>query len=169
MTSLLRDAAGLALQDLALENPDLDADDSVGSASLGEPEIHIGAQRVQRHSTLAIGLDPTHLCAAEPPGTADARALGPELHGGRQRLLHRPPECNPALELSRDVLGHELRVGLGLAHFLHVDEHLVARERLNARKPGFALAGGVEIATLERLYAFAALANHHAGTRRIHD
>src|SRR5690606_14411274 len=92
-------AASLALQDLALENPYLDADDAVGGAGFGESEIHVGAQRVERHTPLTIGLDASHLRAAQAPCATDADALGPELHGRRQRLLHGATEGDAAFEL----------------------------------------------------------------------
>ena len=74
-----------------------------------------------------------------------------------------------ALELGGDVLRDELRVGLGLADLLHVDEHLVLRERLHTGELGFALGGGIEVTDLEDLDALATLADHHARASRVHD
>ena len=72
------------------------------------------------------------------------------------RLLHRAAEGDAALELGRDVLGHELRVGLGLAHLLDVDEQLVVGELLQL--------------FLELLHAGAAAADDDARARgRDHD
>src|ERR1700722_17532253 len=42
------DTAGAALQNLALEDPDLDADDSVLGLRLGKAELDVGAERVKR-------------------------------------------------------------------------------------------------------------------------
>src|SRR3990172_6704336 len=42
------------------------------------------------------------------------------------RLLHRPPERHPLLELQRDVLGHELGVQLRMDHLLDVEVDLLA-------------------------------------------
>src|SRR5205823_5113742 len=60
-----------------------------------------------------------------------ANALGAELHRSLQRLLHGAPEGDATLELRRDILGDELRVGLRLAHFLDVQEHLIRGQRLD--------------------------------------
>ena len=158
-----------ALQDLALEDPDLDADGAVRRAGLGQAELDVGAQRVQRDATFAVRLDAAHLGAAEATGAADADALGAELHRRLQRLLHGAAEGDAALELRRDVLGDELRVGLGLADLLDVDEHLVVGERLDAGELGLALGGGAQVADLEDLDALAALADDHAGARRVDD
>jgi hypothetical protein len=124
---------------------------------------------MQRHSTFTVRLDATHFGAAQATSAADADALGAELHRRLQRLLHGAAEGDTTLELRRDVLCHELRVGLGLAHLLNVDEHLVVREGLNAGELRLALDGGSEVTNLEDLDALAALADHHTRTRRVDD
>src|SRR5882724_13065746 len=43
-------------QHFALEHPNLDADDAVGRARLGEAVVDVGTQRVQRHPPFAIPL-----------------------------------------------------------------------------------------------------------------
>ena len=58
--------ARLALGDVALEDPALHADHAVGRAGLGEAEVDVRAQRVQRHAALAVALAAAHLGAAEP-------------------------------------------------------------------------------------------------------
>ena len=115
------------VEDLALEDPALHADRAVRRAGLGEAVLDVGAQRVQRNAALAVPLAAAHLGAAEAAGRVDADALGAELHRGLHRLLHRAAERDAALELLRDVLGDELRVGLGLADLLDVEEHLGGR------------------------------------------
>ena len=62
------------------------------------------------------------LGAAQAAGRLDADALRAHAHGARDRLLHGAPERDAALELQRDVLGHELRVDVGTAHLVDVDE-----------------------------------------------
>src|SRR6185437_3329503 len=42
------------VEDLALEDPDLDADDAVGRVSLGESVVDVGSERVQRNATFAV-------------------------------------------------------------------------------------------------------------------
>src|SRR5512135_3750130 len=127
---------GRLRQDLAAHDPDLHADLAVGRLGLGEPVVDVRAQRVQRHAPLAVPLVARHLGAAEPAGAGDADALRAELERGLHRLLHRPPERDAALELRRDVLGDELRVGLGLTDLDDVQVDLVLREGLEVLLDG---------------------------------
>src|SRR5204863_7366289 len=99
--------------DLALVDPDLDADPAGTRLRLDEAVVDVGPDRVQRDPPLAVHLPPAHLAAAET-----TRAL--DLHAGRsradrrgQRALHRPPERDAVRELLRDRLGDELRVERG--------------------------------------------------------
>src|SRR6056297_2539230 len=56
---------GIMLQDLALEDPDLDADDPVGGLGLHAGIVDIRPQSVKRHATFAIPFGPRDLGAAE--------------------------------------------------------------------------------------------------------
>ena len=100
-------------------------------------------------STRAISLPPRR------PEQRMRMPLAPNFIAVRQRLLHRAAEGDAALELGRDVLGDELRVGLRLADLLDVDEDLVLGELLEL--------------FLELLHAGAALADDHAGARGVDD
>src|SRR5687768_776687 len=64
--------------DLAFEYPHLDADDAVGRLRFGEPVIDVGAQRVQRHTALAIPLGAGDLDSVQTPRTHDLDALRAE-------------------------------------------------------------------------------------------
>src|SRR5512134_3197245 len=44
----------VAIEDLALEDQDLDADDSVGRLGLGKAVVDVGAQGVQGHATFTV-------------------------------------------------------------------------------------------------------------------
>jgi hypothetical protein len=68
------------------------------------------------------------LGTAQAAGRLDAHALRPHAHGTGERFLHGAPEGHAALELERNVLGHELRVHVGTPHLVDVDEGLLARE-----------------------------------------
>src|SRR5690606_5087802 len=121
------DAGGLSLhhqpvlrhrivgEDLTLEDPALDADHAVGGQRLGLGIVDVGAQRVQRHATLAIPLDAGDLGAAETAAASDPDTLGAEPQGRLHRTLHRPAERHAANELVGDTLGDELGVDLRLA------------------------------------------------------
>src|SRR5512133_24797 len=123
-------------QDLAAHDPDLAADLPVGRLRLGEPVVDVRTERVQRNAPLAVPLVPRHLGAAETAGARDPDPLRAELERGLDRLLHRTPEGDAPLELRRDVLRDELRVGLGLADLDHVEEDLVLRQRLEVLLDG---------------------------------
>src|SRR2546427_6548382 len=139
-------------QDLALEDPDLDADRPRRRVRGGETVIDVGADRVQRHAPIAIPLGARDLAAAEPARARDADAVGAEPQRGRHRLLHGAPEGHALLELQRDVLGHELRVQLGMDDLLDVEVDLLARPRLQL--------------VLQLLHLGALAADDDAGPRR---
>src|SRR3989442_321188 len=117
-------------QDLALEDPDLDADRPRRRVRGGEAVIDVGADRVQRHAPVAVPLAARDLAAAQPARAGDADAVGAQPERGRHRLLHRPAEGHALLQLQRDVLGHELRVQLGVDDLLDVEVDLLPRARL---------------------------------------
>src|SRR5262249_53055800 len=94
-------------------------------------EVDVRAQRVQRNAALAVGLEPRHLRAAEPPGAVDADALRARTHRRCDRLLHGAAERHALLELLRDVLGDELSVEVGALDLLDVQLHLLLRELLH--------------------------------------
>src|SRR5690606_29070469 len=56
---------GAALEDLAPVDPNLDADGANRGPGGGSPEIDVGTQGVQRHSSLAVPLTTAHVGAAE--------------------------------------------------------------------------------------------------------
>src|SRR5690606_10190820 len=106
----------VVLEHFAFEHPDLDADDAVGRPGLDEAVVDVGAQGVQRHAAFAVPFHPRDLGPAEAARDVDADALGAEAHGRLHRPLHGAAERDPALQLLGDVLGDQLRIGLGLAH-----------------------------------------------------
>src|SRR5215211_1821834 len=61
--------------DLALVDPNLDADPTVGRLRLDEAVVDVGANRVQRDATLGVGLRAAHLTAAQTPRTGDLDAV----------------------------------------------------------------------------------------------
>src|SRR5205085_5466732 len=62
--------------DLALVDPHLHADAAEGRAGLEEAVVDVGAEGVQRHTTVRVALGTRHLRAAEAAGHLDADALG---------------------------------------------------------------------------------------------
>src|SRR5712691_2386154 len=121
---------GRLREHLALEDPDLHADRPVRRVGGGHPEIDVGAQRVQRHPTVAIPLAPRDLGAAQAAGARDADAVGPQPQRRGDGLFHRAPKRHALLELERHVLGHELGVELGMDDLLDIEVDLLLRPRL---------------------------------------
>src|SRR3954468_10470873 len=80
---------GVVRHPFALEDPNLDADDAVRRARLGETVIDVGAQRMQRHAAFAIPLAARDFRAVEPAGRHDLDALRAEAHRVLHRALHR--------------------------------------------------------------------------------
>src|SRR5262249_45116155 len=112
----------VVLEDLALEDPHLDAAGAVGRERGGDAVVDVGAQRVQRHAAFAIPLHARDLGAAEAARTVDADALGAEPHRRLHRALHGAAEGDATLELLGDRLGDELRVEFRLADLDDVDD-----------------------------------------------
>src|SRR5262252_1176259 len=116
---------------LALADPDLHADGSIGGVGLGEAIVDIGADGVERHASVAIPFAPRDFRAAQAAGAGDPDAVGPQAEGGGDRLLHGAAEGHPLLELQGHVLGHQLRVELGMDHLLDVEVDLLGRACLD--------------------------------------
>src|SRR3984885_3672513 len=117
---------GIVFEDLALEDPNLDAASAIGGVRRGDAIVDVGAQCVQRHATLAIPFEARDFRAAQPTRAIDADALGAEAHRRLHRAFHRPPERHPALELLSDGFGDQRRVDFRLADFDDVDRHFRA-------------------------------------------
>src|SRR6185369_8084738 len=114
-----------------------------------DPVVDVGAQRMQRHATLAIPLHARDLGAAQAPRAVDADATSAEPHGRLHGALHGTAEGDAALELLGDRFRHQLRVELGLPDLDDVD-HDVGLGEL-----GHLLAQLLDIGAL--------LADHDAG------
>src|SRR5215216_1075104 len=114
--------------DLALVDPDLDADPAVGRLRLDEAVVDVGADRVQRDAALGVGLGATHLAAAQPARARDLDAVRAGADRGGERALHRAAEGHAVRQLLGDRLGDELRVELGPLDLVDVDVDVLVRE-----------------------------------------
>src|SRR3954447_1877634 len=65
----------IVLEDLALEDPDLDAAGPEGGERGGNAVIDVGAQRMQRHPALAVPFHARDFGAAETARAVDADAF----------------------------------------------------------------------------------------------
>src|SRR5205823_4011586 len=125
-----RDALVAGGHDLALVDPDLDADAAVRRLRLDESVVDVGADRVQRDAALVVGLAPAHLAAAEAARALDLHACRAGADRGGERALHRAAEGNAVRELLRDRLCDELRVELGTLDLVDVDVDVLLRQRM---------------------------------------
>src|SRR5919112_5583293 len=116
-------------ENLALEDPNLDAADAVSGVRGGLGIIDVGAQRVQRHAALAIPFGARDLGAAEASRTCNADSLGAKAQCRLDGALHRPAERDAALELVGDALGDELGIDLRLADLDDVEADVARRNR----------------------------------------
>src|SRR5581483_7942437 len=107
-----RDALVALGHDLALVDPDLHPDAAVRRLRLDEAVVDVRADGVERDASLAVGLAPAHLAAAETAGALDLHAGGAGADRGRERALHRAPERDAVGELLGNRLRDELRVQL---------------------------------------------------------
>src|SRR5690606_18407489 len=116
----------LLLEEIALVDPHLDADDAVGRPRFGETELDVRLQGVQRQPTFLVPLGARDLGTAEPPGHHDLDSLAAEAERRLHRLFHGATERHSTLELAGDRLRNQLRVELGPLNLLNVDVHLAA-------------------------------------------
>src|SRR5262249_52309816 len=115
-----------ASQNLASEDPHFDADYAVGRARLGESVGHVGSQGLQRHASFPVPLHARDLGSAQASCHVNLDALCAHAHRAHDGLLHRPAEGDAPLELQRDILGNELRIKVGAANLVYIDECLFA-------------------------------------------
>src|SRR5690606_34480231 len=101
-----------------------------GGLGLVEAVVDVRAQRVQRHTTLAVELGAAHLRTAEAAGDLDADALGAGALRALHALAHRTTERHASRELLGDALCDELSVRLGVLDLEDVQLDLLARELL---------------------------------------
>src|SRR5258708_2316234 len=114
----------VVLQNLALEDPHLDAAGAVGREAGRDPVVDVGAQRMQRHAALAVPLHARDLGAAQATRAVDADATGAEPHRRLHGALHGTAEGDAALQLLGDAVGDQLGVDLWLADLDDVEADL---------------------------------------------
>ena len=108
---------------------------------------------MQGHPALTIPFGTRDLAAVQTTGYHHFHAQGTETHGVLHRAFHGAAEHDAFLKLLGDVLGHELRVNLRLAHFL--DRHL------------HRMAGQLGQFLAHHFNVFALLANHNTRARGV--
>ncbi len=142
------------LDDLALEHPNLDADDAVCGTRNAVTEVDIGAERMQRHAAFAVPLGTSDFSATQTAGDVDTDADGAEAESRLNGALHCTAERDAALELLGNAFGDQRGVDLGLSDLKDVQVNFRARQLGEVR------AQALDLLTL--------LTDQDAGTRR-HD
>src|SRR5947209_2450803 len=117
-------------EDLALEDPHLDAAHAVGGVRFGFGIIDVAAQRVQRNAALAVPFGAGDLGAAETARAGDADPFRAKAQRRLDGALHCPAKGNAALELVGDTLSDELGVDLRLSDLNDVQADVGARHLL---------------------------------------
>src|SRR5262249_49404121 len=90
----------------------------------GRAKIDIGAQRVQRHPSLAIPLHARDLGATQATRAVDPDALGAKPHRALHRALHRAAERDAALQLLSNTFGDQFGFDLRLSDLDDVETDL---------------------------------------------
>src|SRR5512144_888038 len=84
---------------ITLVDPNLDADDAVGSLGFGEAIVDIGTQGMQRHAAFAIPLGTCDLDTVQTATAHDLDALRAQTHRILHRTLHGAAEHDAFFEL----------------------------------------------------------------------
>src|SRR5215218_813100 len=143
----------IVLEDLAFEDPDLDAAGTERGERGRHAVIDVGAQRVQGHATFAIPFHARDFGTAETARAVDTNAFGAKTHRRLHRALHGAAECDAALELLGDRFGDQGGVEFRFTDFDDVDDDVGGGD------VGNPLAQLVDVGAL--------LADHNPGTRRV--
>jgi hypothetical protein len=88
----------------------------------------MSARRCATAHAVAIPFRSRDFRATEAAGALNANALGAHARRAANGFLHRPAESHAPLELQCNVLGYQLGIDIGAAHFMDIDERLAARE-----------------------------------------
>ena len=111
-------------------NPHLDTDAAIGGVSLGVGIVDVGAERVERSTTLFEVLAAGNFSTADAAGDGDLDTLGTGTHGGGDGVLDGATILDATFNLLGNVLGHEDGVHLGALHLADVDLNILAGELL---------------------------------------
>ena len=121
----------LALEDFALVDPNLNADNAVSCVCSCYAVVDVSTESLKRDCTLVIALGTSDLGTAQTASYHGLDTLSAGLHGSADNGLHSTSEGNTALELLRDVLCNELSVHIGVLYLDDLDVYLLAGELLH--------------------------------------
>src|SRR6185437_15111097 len=123
--------ASLGRQNFAAVNPNLYTDHAVRGTRFCESVFDVGAQRVQRQTSLQIPFGTSDFVSVQAPAHADLDSFASETQRRIHGLAHCAAETHAFFQLQRDRLRHQLRIEFRLVHFLNIDVHLAVRPLLH--------------------------------------
>jgi len=127
----------LTRQYFALEDENLDPDETVCGHGFSKSIIDIGAEGMQRNPALTIPFRTRHLSTTKSAGTGNPDTLGAEFESGGHAFLHGPAEGDPAFKLKGYVLSYKLSIKLRLANLIKKKKNLFGSERRKLLLYGF--------------------------------
>src|SRR5574343_573749 len=150
---LFGDRLSIAIKHIALVNPDLDTDDTVGGQGFRGCVIDIGTQGMKRHATFAIPFAAGDFCTIKTTSAHHLDTLGTQTHRVLHRTLHGATEHNALFQLLSNGISDQLGINFRLPDFFnrHMDGN--AHDALQIRT--------------QLLNVFALLADHDARTSGI--
>ena len=83
---------------------------------------------MEGNAPFTVPFCPGHFSSAQATRAGNPDSFGTKFKRGRNALLHCPAKGDPPLQLEGDIFRHQLRIELGLAHFLNIEVNLVAGE-----------------------------------------
>src|SRR5260370_100669 len=95
-------------QDVATVDPTLHPDHAVGGAGFRKTVVDIGAQRVQRQTSLQVPFRARDFVAVQPAGDTHLDSFTAEAQRRIHRLAHRSAEAHALFQLQRDRLRNQL-------------------------------------------------------------
>src|ERR1700733_14338514 len=120
----------LVVQEVAVVDPDLDADIPLGGVGFRESVVDLGPQSRERNAPLHRAFTAGHFRPAEPAGELNANAQRARLHGLVDRPLHGAAEALTFLQLVGHLFRNKLGVHFGPGHLHRLDLDMAMGKRL---------------------------------------
>jgi len=110
-------------QDVALINPDPNADHAKGRVSFRQTIVDVGAQCVQGNLPLNLFLSTRDFSATKTTTAYDTNTFSIRAHRLLHGLFHGSTERDTLLQLLRNAAANQIRVQLRLANLDNVQAH----------------------------------------------
>src|SRR5690606_7584022 len=104
----------MKIQYLALEDPYLHADQTIGGAGFGSCVVDVCTQCMKRHTAFTIPLGTRNLGATQAATNLHLYTFCSLTHGILHNTLHGAAEHHPALQLLGNAIGYQLGIEVRL-------------------------------------------------------